>query len=923
MKSGQNVGCYSRSSVSSVASLSAIAALMAIAGAAIGTEPAAAPAITPVITPATGIPTGTRSMMLSAAVLSDRRESTGVLKADANEPGLFTPADQGIVSTDIPDLGDSFPQACWDPTNPPSPEVMAMVNSAMQGYFARYNQNNRWPGAAGSPITLTWSFVPDGLNIPAAVPGESSGNSVLFAQMDAKFGGNRALWIAQFQASFDRWAQLTGLQFTRVSASGVPWDDGAVFASGSLGFGSASRGDMRIAGRNIDGGNGILAYCYFPNPGNSTGGNMVMDTSENWGNSGNSYRFLRNTVLHELGHGVGMFHVCPSNGTKLMEPFLNTGFDGPQEDDVRGVQDSYGDSYEFNNSAGSATVLGSTIVGGSVNPSTGSGVSNVTFTSIDNDGDVDYFRSSVALPILADIVVTPVGTIYDSSTQNGDGSCNSGSNINALAIAPLGVDLFAADGTTLLMSANAVAGTPVTLSGAFLSPAGNYFVRVRDNGTPTQSQLYNLNIAGTVTPFITASDGTSGTEVALNCTTVPGATTYTYFRNTVNNRGTASVVVSGSSPSNTDATAVPGTTYFYWAEATRATGGSRPLAGPDSGFRANLAPANDLCANAITVTTGPTVGTTANSTTDGSTDCIPGAGLDVWYTFNPTCSGVYRIDTCGSAFDTVLSVHSACPGTAANSLVCDDDAGGPGGAAGCSGNTLTSAVNVFLNSGTAYKIRVAGYPGFSGIANGAFTLNIAGVAPSNDTCANAIPVGNGDFQFSNCLATTDFSSTVACRPGFNDVWFRYTAPCDGTVSMNTCDSNMDTLLMVYGDACPSAATVPLACNDDTSGCGLGGTLGSRLTFEATAGTIYTVRLAGFSATASSSRGGGTLSIDCASTCSPCAADYNQDGGVDGADVDVFFADWVGSAPCADVNLDGGIDGSDVDVFFFFWSAGGC
>ncbi len=56
---------------------------------------------------------------------------------------------------------------------------------------------------------------------------------------------------------------------------------------------------------------------------------------------------------------------------------------------------------------------------------------------------------------------------------------------------------------------------------------------------------------------------------------------------------------------------------------------------------------------------------------------------------------------------------------------------------------------------------------------------------------------------------------------------------------------------------------------------------------------------------------------------PCPADFNQDGGVDGADVDAFFAAWESGDSAADVNQDGGVDGSDVDVFFTAWEAGGC
>ena len=55
----------------------------------------------------------------------------------------------------------------------------------------------------------------------------------------------------------------------------------------------------------------------------------------------------------------------------------------------------------------------------------------------------------------------------------------------------------------------------------------------------------------------------------------------------------------------------------------------------------------------------------------------------------------------------------------------------------------------------------------------------------------------------------------------------------------------------------------------------------------------------------------------------CPADFNQDGGVDGGDVDAFFVAWEGGDSAADVNQDGGVDGGDVDVFFVAWENGGC
>jgi hypothetical protein len=55
----------------------------------------------------------------------------------------------------------------------------------------------------------------------------------------------------------------------------------------------------------------------------------------------------------------------------------------------------------------------------------------------------------------------------------------------------------------------------------------------------------------------------------------------------------------------------------------------------------------------------------------------------------------------------------------------------------------------------------------------------------------------------------------------------------------------------------------------------------------------------------------------------CYADINEDGGIDGADVEAFFNLWESGDPIADLNNDGGIDGTDVEFFFAVWEEGGC
>src|SRR5262249_5618035 len=138
----------------------------------------------------------------------------------------------------------------------------------------------------------------------------------------------------------------------------------------------------RISGHSIDGNAGILAYNYFPD-----NGDMVIDAGDSFftDTSGNSLR-LRNTMAHEHGHGQGYEHVCPVDQTKLMEPFLSTAFDGPQHDDTLAGNRGYGDDLEDNDSAGTATSLGSL----------GNGTTTVSGVSADDGGsEADFYRFSV------------------------------------------------------------------------------------------------------------------------------------------------------------------------------------------------------------------------------------------------------------------------------------------------------------------------------------------------------------------------------------------------------------------------------------------------------------------------------------------------------------------------------------------------
>ncbi len=231
-------------------------------------------------------------------------------------------------------------------------EIADSLKGLDQDQFAAFEpQGSRWTFTAtdgnvaqGERFTLTYSFVPDGTDVFLITTGDTAPSN-LFATLDANFPGGRSAWKAKFAQAFARWGELTNINFVEVS------DDGQVFPN-ALGQ-TGARGDIRIAMRPIG---SPLAVNFYP----QFGGDMIMDSQDigTFTNPSNDFRSLRNVIAHEHGHGLGMKHVIPTSGTKLMEPFLNTGFDGPQEDDIRAAHFLYGDAHEPNDAFADATFIG-------------------------------------------------------------------------------------------------------------------------------------------------------------------------------------------------------------------------------------------------------------------------------------------------------------------------------------------------------------------------------------------------------------------------------------------------------------------------------------------------------------------------------------------------------------------------------------
>lgn len=417
----------------------------------------------------------------------------------------------------------------------PRPALLAalIVAWGMANAVFAYVPDDRWSvtasgatGAAGTPITLTWSFARDGTNIP----GEGASNLVSY--FDGLFGvtsGGSNLtqrpWFTYFKQSFDRWSELGGINFVY-----EPNDNGAQLqsSSGSLGV----RGDVRIGGAFIDGVNGTLAYTWLPNS-----GDMVVDTGETnfYSNSSNNYRQLRNTIMHELGHAFGLLHIESSTDNLLMEPTINLSFDGPQLDDIRGLHGLYGDVYEKSNgglgngTAARATSLGTLALGGSLDigsDAVGNQVVAATetdFVSIANAADVDFFSFTTTAPLSLDATLTPLGGVFNQGVEGGVQS-----SFNANARNDLTLSIFASNGTTLLGSANlGGAGSVESLTDIALATAGKYYARI--SGASENVQLYQLLLSASPLSAVLAGD--------YNLDGVVDAADFTVWRNSLGRTG--------------------------------------------------------------------------------------------------------------------------------------------------------------------------------------------------------------------------------------------------------------------------------------------------------------------------------------------------------------------------------------------------
>jgi hypothetical protein len=204
-------------------------------------------------------------------------------------------------------------------------------------------------------------------------------------------------------------------------------------------------------------------------------------------------------------------------------------------------------------------------------------------------------------------------------------------------------------------------------------------------------------------------------------------------------------------------------------------------------------------------------------------------GSSIWYRWAAPASGRVTFSTFGSDFDTLLAAYTGSAVDALTEVASNDDANG----------FPTSEISFNAVHGTTYSIAIDGAGGDSGTSELSWDLQ-----PPNDNFA-AAQLLSGDQ--SSVDGTTVGATKEASEPnhagdtGGSSVWYRWTAPATGTLALDTCNSDFDTLLAVYTGADVAHLTAVASNDDGPPACGLG----SRVLFSVTGGTTYDIAVDGF------------------------------------------------------------------------------
>ncbi len=220
------------------------------------------------------------------------------------------------------------------------------------------------------------------------------------------------------------------------------------------------------------------------------------------------------------------------------------------------------------------------------------------------------------------------------------------------------------------------------------------------------------------------------------------------------------------------------------------------------------------CANNNTL-----LGTAITPPCPGSTavPCITGGQHAL---VNVTLGNIYTFSTCGAAWDTQITLYNNTGGA---SLGFNDDAGE------CGGFSVQSYLSWTATFTGQLRVLVDVFNCASNNLCATLTITCATVpaAVTNNECAGAIMLAVNNVctmqSFSNTGAT---NSTPATNPScggpfnaanFKDVWFKFTAPPNGVVIIETAPGSLtDSRMALQSGTCASRSNVDC---DDNNGVG--------------------------------------------------------------------------------------------------------
>jgi hypothetical protein len=123
-------------------------------------------------------------------------------------------------------------------------------------------------------------------------------------------------------------------------------------------------------------------------------------------------------------------------------------------------------------------------------------------------------------------------------------------------------------------------------------------------------------------------------------------------------------------------------------------------------------------------------------------------------------------------------------------------------------------------------------------------LNSDSPAPTNDLCLNARVISGltaADILEVGMTTVSNGDPRPSCRSSRSrNVWYRFRALGNGTVTVDTYGSNFDTVTTAYTGAC--GALVEVGCNDNSALTGAGWITQSQLSFPVTEGKEYLIEI---------------------------------------------------------------------------------